>query len=79
VFEDPQVKAQGMVIEVDQGRRGVVRMVGFPVKLSDSPARLRYPSPELGAHTDEVLADAGYSEEEIAGLRARGSIGGSAR
>jgi len=54
-------------------------MMGFPVKLSDTPASLRYPSPELGAHTDEVLAQAGLSEEEIAGLRARKSIGGSAR
>jgi crotonobetainyl-CoA:carnitine CoA-transferase CaiB-like acyl-CoA transferase len=79
VFEDPQVKAQEMVIEVDQGPRGVVRMVGFPVKLSGTPARLRYPSPELGAHTDEVLAEAGLSQEEIAGLRARKSIGGSGR
>jgi crotonobetainyl-CoA:carnitine CoA-transferase CaiB-like acyl-CoA transferase len=77
VFEDPQVKAQEMVIEVDQGSRGIVRMVGFPVKLSDSPARLRYPSPELGAQTDEVLAEAGFSESEIVGLRARKSIGGS--
>ena len=79
VFEDPQVKAQDMVIEVDQGPHGIVRMVGFPVKLSDTPARLRYPSPELGAHTDEVLAEAGLSQEEIAGLRARKSIGGSGR
>ena len=70
-LEDPQVRAQDMVIDVDHGPRGVVRMVGFPVKLSDTPARLRYPSPELGAHTDEVLAAAGFSEEEIGGLRAR--------
>ena len=79
VFEDAQVKAQDMVIEVDQGPHGIVRMVGFPVKLSDTPARLRYPSPELGAHTDEVLAEAGLSQEDIAGLRARKSIGGSGR
>jgi len=79
VFDDPQVKAQDMVIDVDQGPHGIVRMVGFPVKLSDTPARLRYPSPELGAHTDEVLAEAGLSQEEIAGLRARKSIGGSGR
>jgi CoA:oxalate CoA-transferase len=79
VFEDPQVKAQDMVIEVDQGPRGIVRMVGFPVKLSDTPARLRRPSPELGAHTDEVLAEVGLSKEQIADLRARNCIGGPAR
>ena len=79
VFDDPQVKAQDMVIEVDQGPRGIVRMVGFPVKLSDTPARLRHPSPELGAHTDEVLAEAGLSADEIARLRAAKSIGGPAR
>jgi CoA:oxalate CoA-transferase len=77
VFEDPQVQSQDLVLEVDHGPRGVVRMVGFPVKLSDTPARLRHPSPELGAHTDEVLQEAGFSEAEIAGMRARKSIGGS--
>ena len=75
VFDDPQVKAQEMAIEVDQGARGTVRMVGFPVKLSDTPARLRHPAPELGAHTGEVLSEAGLSQEEIAGLRARKCIG----
>ena len=76
VLEDPQVRAQDMVIEVDQGARGVVRMVGFPVKLSHTPARVRHPSPELGAHTEEVLAEAGLSRQEIARLRAGKSIGG---
>ena len=73
VFDDPQVKAQDMVLEVDHGPRGIVRMVGFPVKLSDTPA-----SPELGAHTNEALSEAGFSDEEIAGLRARKCIGGTA-
>jgi len=72
VFDDPQVKAQDMVLEVDHGPRGIVRMVGFPVKLSDTPA-----SPELGAHTNEALSEAGFSDEEIAGLRARKCIGGT--
>jgi crotonobetainyl-CoA:carnitine CoA-transferase CaiB-like acyl-CoA transferase len=75
VFDDPQVKAQEMAIEVDHGARGTVRMAGFPVKLSDTPARVRYSAPELGAHTDEVLREAGLSTEEIAGLRARKCIG----
>jgi crotonobetainyl-CoA:carnitine CoA-transferase CaiB-like acyl-CoA transferase len=70
VFEDPQVQAQDMVIEVDHGARGIVRMVGFPVKLSETPACVRHAAPELGAHTDAVLAEAGLTAEEIARLRA---------
>jgi crotonobetainyl-CoA:carnitine CoA-transferase CaiB-like acyl-CoA transferase len=66
------------VLEVDHGPRGIVRMVGFPVKLSDTPACLRYPSLELGAHTNEALSEAGFSDGEIAGLRARKCIGGTA-
>src|SRR4029450_558938 len=62
VFEDPQVKAQDMVIEVDHGPRGIVRMVGFPVKLSDTPACLRRPSAELRAHTHAAPAAAVASD-----------------
>ena len=67
-FEDPQVKAQDMVIDVDHGKHGVIRMVGFPVKLSDTPAVVRHPAPELGADTAAVLAEAGLSPEEIAAI-----------
>ncbi len=55
-FDDPQVIAQEMVIEVDHpGQVEPVRMLGFPVKLSVTPCRVRLPAPELGAHTEEVL------------------------
>ena len=54
---DPQVLAQQMVIDVDHASRGVVRMLGFPVKLSDTPCQVRYPAPEHGAHTAEILAE----------------------
>jgi crotonobetainyl-CoA:carnitine CoA-transferase CaiB-like acyl-CoA transferase len=50
-------------------------MTGFPVKLSDTPCAVRHPAPELGAHTAEVLAEAGFSETEIAALRSRRTIG----
>jgi len=71
VFNDPQIKAQDMVIDVDHGRYGTIRMVGFPVKLSDTPCEVRRPAPGLGEHTQEVLAEVGLSREAIEGLKAR--------
>lgn len=56
VFEDPQIKAQEMSIDVPHGDRGEVRMLGFPVKLSRTPCEVRLPAPELGEHTEEVLS-----------------------
>ncbi|MAZ99992.1 MAG: CoA transferase [Rhodospirillaceae bacterium] len=55
VFSDPQVLSQEMLLEVDHPGRGIVKMTGFPVKLSKTPAKIHRPTPELGAHTDEIL------------------------
>ena len=55
VFSDPQVRSQEMVVEIDHPGHGPVRMTGFPIKLSATPARLRRPAPALGEHTDAVL------------------------
>ena len=54
-LSDPQVRAQNMVMEIDHPERGPVRTLGFPVRLSETPCRVRYPAPEHGAHTAEVL------------------------
>lgn len=59
VFTDPQVLAQEMVIDVPHGEHGSVRMLGFPVKLSQTPCMARRPAPLLGEHTQEVLAQLG--------------------
>ena len=69
VFMDPQVKAQEMVLDVDHPGAGAVRMTGFPVKLSATPAQVRLPSPELGAHNEAILAELGYLPEQIAALK----------
>jgi len=56
VFSDPQVLSQEMVLDQVHPGHGTVRMTGFPVKLSHTPAKLRRPAPDLGADTEAILA-----------------------
>jgi len=75
-----QVAARGMVVELAQpGADRPVRLLGVPVKLSRTPADpTRAPGPGLGQHTSEVLAEAGYSAEEIDALLDAGAVAGPA-
>jgi CoA:oxalate CoA-transferase len=63
-FSDPQVRHQEMVIESLQPE-GPVKMPGFPLKLSHTPARLRCPAPQPGQHSVDVLKQLGYGGPEI--------------
>ena len=74
VFQDPQILAQEMVMDVSHPGHGVVRMLGFPMKLSETPCQVRLPAPELGEHSDAVLAGLGYAPDAVADLRAAGVI-----
>jgi formyl-CoA transferase len=71
VFADPQVRHLGAAASVDHPRLGELKVVNQPVSLSRTPAVLVSATPELGQHTDEILAQAGYSAADIAGLRER--------
>ena len=75
-LEDPQTKARGMVIEITdpRGEYGSVKMLGNPIKLSETPARQELFPPRKGEHTDELLAGLGYTQEQIAELRSRGVV-----
>lgn len=64
VFTDPQVLSQDLVLDVEQPDGSTIRMTGFPVKLSETPARLRRPVPALGADTETVLASLGRAPED---------------
>ncbi len=71
---DPQVRHNEMVVEVAHPVLGRFRTIGIPIKLSETPGQLRLPPPELGEHTDDVLAEAEYSREDIQRLRAEGAV-----
>src|SRR6267142_6563639 len=69
VMEDPQTAARGMIQRVVHPRLGEIPVVGTPVKFSRMKAGVRTPAPQQGEHTDQVLAEYGYSSSDIAALR----------
>jgi formyl-CoA transferase/CoA:oxalate CoA-transferase len=75
VFADAQLAARDMVATLNHPVIGSLRLLGVPVKLSDTPASVRTPPPTLGQHTDAVLqTDLGMSASDLATLRASGVI-----
>jgi crotonobetainyl-CoA:carnitine CoA-transferase CaiB-like acyl-CoA transferase len=72
---DPQIAANHMVVEMEHARAGTLRLFGTPVRLYGTPATLRLAPPDLGADNEEVLADLGYSQDEIAALKQQGVLG----
>ncbi len=72
LFDDPQVKHNEMVVDLQHPRLGRIRQMGIPVKLGQTPGRIVRPAPMLGQHTEEVLREYGFSPEEVAELKAKG-------
>ena len=75
VFADAQIAARDMVVPMTHPTAGNIRVLGSPLKLSDTPATQRTPPPTLGQHTDSVLQQVlGLSRDSVDELRANGVI-----
>jgi formyl-CoA transferase len=74
VFENEQVQHLGMAATVHHKTRGPMKVQNLPVTLSRTPGAIRTAAPEHGEHTDEVLAELGYSVDDIAELRKVGAV-----
>jgi formyl-CoA transferase len=70
----PQAIEREMTVDVDHPTLGRLRTLGTPIKMSGTPLNPKRRAPMLGEHTDEILADAGYTGDEIEQLRHSGTV-----
>jgi len=73
VFQDPQVLARELVVDVEHPTLGPIKTLGSPIKLSATPPDASRRAPLLGEHTHEVLIEAGFDEAEIRTLTGQDS------
>jgi formyl-CoA transferase/CoA:oxalate CoA-transferase len=71
MLNDPQLEAREMVRTLMHPTVGATRVIGAPIKLSETEASVRTPPPVLGQHTDAVLSELGYDAGSIADLRSK--------
>jgi formyl-CoA transferase/CoA:oxalate CoA-transferase len=74
VLADPHLAARNMIADLMHPTAGATRVIGVPVKLSETPGTVRTPPPTLGQHTDAVLEELGYDRSAIGNLKAAGAI-----
>ena len=74
-IDDPQINANGMVVVMEHGAAGSLRLPGTPVRLHGTPPVPRRAAPRLGEHTVELLRELGYDDTRLAELKQEGALG----
>ncbi len=74
VVADPQVEHNELLATVEYPGVGELRVVGVPMRFSETPGTIRLGPPMVGQHTDEIMASVGYSPEQIRTLREEGCV-----
>lgn len=75
VIRHPQVIAREMVVEQEHPTAGTVKLIGSPIKASETPGQIGTPAPALGAHNEEIYRSLlGYSERDLEAWRSNGVI-----
>ena len=72
--DDPQIKARNMVLELPHPKFGKIKNIGSPIKYSKTPITIRSLAPTIGQHTNEILKDLNYTEEDIRKFKRSGAI-----
>ncbi len=74
LMNDPQVAHNELIQTIHHPDAGVIRVIGVPVKFSETPGAIRLAPPRVGEHTGAILAELGYTAGQIDALRAEGVI-----
>jgi crotonobetainyl-CoA:carnitine CoA-transferase CaiB-like acyl-CoA transferase len=72
ILEDPHMHAREMVVELTHPDYGPLKMLGIPIKLSDTPGGVGKAPPKFGEHNAEVLRSLGYTEDDLARFETEG-------
>ena len=70
----PQVAARELIVQTEHPTVGAIQQIGLPIKFQEQARRAQRPPPLLGEHTQEVLAELGYTGESIQALRRAGVV-----
>lgn len=76
ILEDPQIHAREMVMELTHAEYGPLKVLGIPIKLSDTPGVVENAPPKFGEHNRAVLEELGYLQDEIGTLARTGVVSG---